>query len=63
MSAAPGADAEADAYFESLIARVDQAVAGDSTDGASEEQSPLWFQMLNYHSQVYAFKTDLIHFP
>eukprot|EP00946_MAST-07B_sp_MAST-7B-sp1_P002298 g2298.t1 len=50
MTAAPGADAEADAYFESLIARVDQAVAGNATDGAPEEQSPLWFQMLNYHS-------------
>jgi uncharacterized membrane protein SirB2 len=48
-----GDTAEADAYFESLIARVDQAVAGDASgdgvDGATEA-SPLWWQLLNYHS-------------
>lgn len=48
-----GDTAEADAYFESLIARVDQAVAGDASgDGVdgTTGASPLWWQLLNYHS-------------
>jgi hypothetical protein len=43
---------EADAYFESLIARVDQAVAEDASGGSvgAKEESPMWWQLLNYHS-------------
>ena len=46
--------ADSDAYFESLIARVDEAV--EDTPEANE--LPLWRQVLNYHSIAGMFVVD-----